>query len=602
MTIVQLDKMTLYGAEKHQSRVLEQLQELGCVHLVNLGQSDHDDASDDVSTDAREALKYLRACPEQLRQVRRTDQFRREATVVEALRLKSEQRRFSDERDELQKAIRDVEPWGEFQLPAEGRIGHVKFWFHLVPLRDLKKFEAVAGPSREVARDHRQAYVVVFGGDEPQDAPGTRVELDPRPLSTLQARREDVNEQLDELQYQRVGLTRWCDLIEAGLAEADDAAEREHATHQLLSGHRVFALQGWVPRDAAERIRQFAADHGLAVTIEPPAANDEPPTLLHNPERLAGSAALVTFYKTPQYGSWDPSIFSFVSFAIFFAMIVADAGYGIILALLTAFWWRKLNNTQGGRRGRNVLAAIVACTIAYGVVCGSYFGVSPPVDSLLGNLRVLDAQSQSQMMPLTIVIGVIHLSLAHLVTAWLNRGRATALASLGWVSAMCGATLGGVGLLGSVSELRGQQLTQAGAVLLVGGLIAVFLFSSQRPVLSPSIKTQALRLFDGIQGLTGLSGLFGDALSYLRLFALGLASAKLSETFNELGAGAWDKAGFGVIAGLAIVVLGHTLNLILSIMSGVVHGLRLNCIEFYKWGLPEEGYSFKAFAKKAKQP
>ena len=139
-------------------------------------------------------------------------------------------------------------------------------------------------------------------------------------------------------------------------------------------------------------------------------------------------------------------------------------------------------------------------------------------------------------------------------------------------------------------------------MLLVGGLIAVFLFSSQRPLLSPSIKTQALRLFDGIQGLTGLSGLFGDALSYLRLFALGLASAKLSETFNELGAGAWDKAGFGVIAGLAIVVLGHTLNLILSIMSGVVHGLRLNCIEFYKWGLPEEGYSFKAFAKKAKQP
>ena len=602
MTIVQLDKMTLYGAEKHRSRVLEQLQELGCAHLVNLGQSEHDDTSDDLSNDAREALKYLRACPEQLRQVRRTDQFRREATVVEALRLKSEQRRLSDERDELQKAIRDVEPWGEFQLPAEGRIGDVRFWFHVVPLRDLKKFAAIACASREVARDHRYAYVVVFGGDEPQDAPGTRVELDPRPLSTLQARREEVNEQLDELQYQRVGLTRWCDLLEAGLAEDDDAAERERATHQLLRGHSVFALQGWVPRDAADRIRQFAAESGLAVTIEPPAAHDEPPTLLHNPERLAGSEALVTFYKTPQYGSWDPSIFSFVSFAIFFAMIVADAGYGIILALLTAFWWRKLGNTQGGRRGRSVLAAIVACTIAYGVVCGSYFGVSPPVDSLLGNLRVLDAQSQSQMMPLTIVIGVIHLSLAHLVTAWLNRGRATALASLGWVSAMCGATLGGVGLLGSVSELRGQQLTQAGAVLLVGGLIAVFLFSSQRPLLSPSIKTQALRLFDGIQGLTGLSGLFGDALSYLRLFALGLASAKLSETFNELGAGAWDKAGFGVIAGLAIVVLGHTLNLILSIMSGVVHGLRLNCIEFYKWGLPEEGYSFKAFAKKAKQP
>lgn len=602
MAIVPLDKMTLYGAETQKERVLERLQALGCAHLINLGESRDDYVSDDVSTDAHDALKYLRACPEQLRQVRRTDQFHREVVVANALGLKGEQRRLSDEHDELQKAIKDVEPWGEFQLPSEGRIGDVRFWFYVVPLRDLPKFDGGAARSRSITRDHRNAYVVVLSRDEPQDVPGTRVDLDSRPLSGLRARLEDVDERLEELQYQRVGLTRWCDLLEAGLHEADDAAERDRAARQLLCGQSVFALRGWVPRDAANQVRRFATDNDLAVTIEPPAPNDEPPTLLHNPERLAGSEALVTFYKTPQYGSWDPSIVSFVSFAIFFAMIVADAGYGIILALLAAFLWRKLGNTAGGRRGRNIFATIAVCTIAYGILCGSYFGVSPPVDSLLDNLRVFDAQSQSQMMPLTIVIGVIHLSLAHLVTAWLHRGRSTALASLGWVSAMIGATLAGFAVAGDVSERRAEQLTQAGAALLVGGLVAVFLFSSQRPLLSRSIKIHALRVLDGIQGLTGLSGLFGDALSYLRLFALGLASAKLSETFNGLGASAWDSAGFGVLAAIGIVVLGHTLNLVLSIMSGVVHGLRLNCIEFYRWGLPEEGFSFKAFAKKAKQP
>ena len=404
------------------------------------------------------------------------------------------------------------------------------------------------------------------------------------------------------MQYQRVGLTRWCDLLEHGLAEAADAAERDRALNQLLSRRSVFALQGWIPRDSADRIRQFAAEHQLAVTIEPPAADDAPPTLLHNAEGLAGSEALVTFYKTPQYGSWDPSIVSFVSFAIFFAMIIADAGYGIVFALLTAFLWKKLGATQGGRRGRNMLVAIVACTILYGILCGSYFGVSPSADSLLGRLRIIDAQSQSQMMPLTIIIGVIHLSLAHLVSAWLNRGRATALASLGWISVMIGATLAGMSVLVDISPERAEPLTQTGTVLLVGGLIAVLLFSSARPWRSLSIKNHALRVLDGLQGLTNVSSLFGDALSYLRLFALGLASAKLSETFNGLGAAAWDNAGFGVIAAIAIVILGHTLNLLLSIMSGVVHGLRLNCIEFFKWSLPEEGYSFTAFAKKAKQP
>jgi V/A-type H+-transporting ATPase subunit I len=166
---------------------------------------------------------------------------------------------------------------------------------------------------------------------------------------------------------------------------------------------------------------------------------------------------------------------------------------------------------------------------------------------------------------------------------------------------MAGATLAGIGAFAEVSQSATEQLTQAGTVLLVGGLVAVFLFSSERPLRSLSIKNHALRVFDGLKGLTGLSGLFGDVLSYLRLFALGLSSAKLAETFNGLGANAWDEAGFGVIAAIAIVVLGHTLNLLLGVMSGVVHGLRLNCIEFFKWSLPEEGYLFKAFAKKAKQ-
>ena len=327
MAIVPLDTMTLYGAASQKERVLDQLQALGCVHLIDLSKSSGDYVSDDVSTDALDALKYLRACPEQLRQVRRADQFSLEAVVTDAMRLKREQQRLSDERDELRKSIKDVKLWGEFQLPPEGRIGDVRFWFYVVRLRDLPKLEACTAPSREVNRDHRNAYVVALSSEEPQDAPGTRVELDLRPLSSLQTRLEDVDESLDELQYQRVGLTRWCELLKAGLGEAHDAAERDRAMLQLLDGGSVFALQGWVPRNATFRIRHFAAEHHLAVTIKPPAPNDEPPTLLHNPERLAGSEALVTFYKTPQYGAWDPSIVSFVSFALFFAMIVADAGY-----------------------------------------------------------------------------------------------------------------------------------------------------------------------------------------------------------------------------------------------------------------------------------
>jgi len=107
-----------------------------------------------------------------------------------------------------------------------------------------------------------------------------------------------------------------------------------------------------------------------------------------------------------------------------------------------------------------------------------------------------------------------------------------------------------------------------------------------------------LKVFDGLKNLTRVTKIFGDILSYLRLFALGLASASLALTFNHLAADARQVEGLGLLYSLLIVFAGHTLNLLLSLMSAVVHGMRLNCIEFFNWGLTEEGFPFKAFAKK----
>ena len=140
-------------------------------------------------------------------------------------------------------------------------------------------------------------------------------------------------------------------------------------------------------------------------------------------------------------------------------------------------------------------------------------------------------------------------------------------------------------------------LETAGGVGLVGGLVAVFIFSSTAK--GHDAKSLLQRLLDGGLALTGVTKAFGDVLSYLRLFALGLASASLAITFNGLAEQVHHALpGIGLFFSLLILLLGHTLNLGLAVMSGVIHGLRLNFIEFYNWGLSEEGYPFKAFAKK----
>lgn len=598
MSIAKLDKITIYGPASQQDTIIERLQELGCIHLIDLSTTDQEvEPPSEVASDARQALKYLETCPNRRRQYRR-EAFQREEIVAETLELQRQQRSLEDERESLQKAIVDMKPWGNFQIP-NGLQLPCKFWFYTVRLRDLEALTESKYAWHEAARDHQFAYIVILSEEEPEEVPGTLVELDSRSLTALKARLDTVDETLDEVLLHREGLTRWCDLLREDLHRADDKAARRYAEQLVLRQEQVIALQGWAPHELRHLLEKFAAEYSLAITFQTPQPDEEPPTLLENPEQVAGGEYCVTFYKTPGYWTWDPSAVVFFSFSLFFAMILADAGYALLLGLLLAWKWKKMGRNASGRKVRCLILALVSFAFLYGVLACSYFGASPPG---LDKLKVLDVQNQAVMMPLSIAIGILHISLANFITAWRLRGRAQALSALGWIGVMVGGMLVGMGSMAASEERLVQQLTTGGTTLLVVGFLAIFLFSSERPLLTTSIKQHLLRVVDGFQGLTRLSSLFGDVLSYLRLFALGLSSAQLAATFNELGGAAWNSAGFGVLMAILIILVGHTLNLLLGLMSAVVHGLRLNCIEFFNWSLPDEGQLFKAFAKKARQP
>ena len=136
-------------------------------------------------------------------------------------------------------------------------------------------------------------------------------------------------------------------------------------------------------------------------------------------------------------------------------------------------------------------------------------------------------------------------------------------------------------------------------VVLAGGLVLVVLGSAgERSIQRP--RDWLLRAADGFLAITHVTKLFGDVLSYMRLFALGLASASLATTFNALaGEIAHGLSGIGILFAILVLLFGHTINIALGILSGVVHGLRLNYIEFFGWALAGEGQPFKAFAHRS---
>jgi V/A-type H+-transporting ATPase subunit I len=199
---------------------------------------------------------------------------------------------------------------------------------------------------------------------------------------------------------------------------------------------------------------------------------------------------------------------------------------------------------------------------------------------------MIDMMDFNIMMKLSIMIGVFHLVLANVVTAWHWRQSCQGVIPAAWVFIFLGAVTVWLAHEGTARNLG------IGAMGL--GTVAIILFTTTE---GPIWK----RLLQGLQGLTRFSNAFGDSLSYLRLFALGLASASLASTFNDLSGQVRDAVpGVGLFFALLIALLGHGLNFILSLSSGFIHGLRLNFIEFFNWSISEEGYPFKVFARKEK--
>lgn len=624
MSITALKKVTICGLIDEKEKVLDRLQALGCIHLVSMRPppDEPEKAAPEHPESAYKALKFLTNCPHKRHQVREGEYFDLERCVEQILSIQQNIRDLSDRCDFLAARIKEVEPWGDFKLPPVEDLAGLKLWFYIIPLGKLVELPKQGSEIRDqntgdkeigdsvlipdsrfpipvwqiVHRDSRFAHVVVVAEDEPpaDSMPVVRTHTGALSLSELKARLNEAQIELEDSQAERESLTRWIYLITKNLARAEDKAGLVHASEQTMDAHEVFAVQGWAPERDLEPILALARQHGLAALAEDPDPAETPPTLLQNPEPLAAGEDLVRFYKTPGYWDWDPAIPVFFSFSLFFAMIVSDAGYAALFGALLIAYWHRMGHSPTGRRLRVLAAALVSSSLLWGIMVGSYFGISPAAASLSGKLKILDVNDFDTMMRLSVGVGVFHLAFANLHKAWrLRQEGLTWLIPLGWIMVMVG------GLFLWVAEgldEPAEWVSLTGKWEIALGLAAVFLFSSRRPI--KKATDVIMRILDGLQGLSNITKIFGDVLSYLRLFALGLASASLALTFNNLAMQAREAEGLGLLFSLLILIVGHGLNILLSLMSAVVHGMRLNCIEFFNWGLSDEGYPFKAFSKK----
>jgi V/A-type H+-transporting ATPase subunit I len=590
MSIIPLKKVTFLGLVADKEKLVDHLQEMGCLELIPLTQEGEGVIQEGPSQKAREALKFLLGSSQRRRQVR--DRTRFDAAEVErqVLDLQHRLQALEDERDFLTKRIADLRPWGDFAFPSLEEMAGQRLWFYVVPHAEMKKMETVPFPWEVVRRDQLHCYVVVVSEKEPAEMPVPRSHLGSKPRRELEERLEEVELAIEDAQAERTHLTRWCFLFARSLNQLEDRAARIEAAGQTYDQDPVFALQGWAPKEKVAELRDYAEKQRLMLEEADPDPSDEPPTLFQNPHSLAAGEDLVTFYMTPGYRTWDPSSVVFISFAVFFAMILSDAGYAALLGLGLLMLWKKMGNSEIGLRFRPLGLTLVLISIAYGILVGSYFGISPSQGSFLADLRLIDMSNTSLMMAISVVIGAAHVVLANVMDAWRYGRRAQALPSLGWACIVAG----GLVLAAAMALNLGGLKRMATAVILAGLLLIVLFTGVGAKPFS--------RLIQGFLGLTKITSVFGDVLSYLRLFALGLATSSLAVSFNDMAHQIkTGMPGIGIVFAIGVLALGHAMNLVLGISSCVIHGLRLNVIEFFNWGLKEEGRLYQPFKRKGNE-
>jgi len=597
MSIVALKKLSLCGLIKEKQAVLATLQDKGIAHLISFqksSQKQQEQALPEGMAQALTALAYLQQCEIKRHQVQHVNNFDFNAIISEILKLKENLAELHEQREFLKARIKDVALWGEFSLPKPYELAGYHLWFYIVPKREMKKVYVSDLIWQRVNQSNTKAYIVVLSKDEPpkKSMPVPRTHMGNISLSKLQQQLETLELAIEDVCAERTSLTRWISLIVSNLAAFSHRSELEHACTITRDESELFIVQLWVAEYNLNVIDDLINQHKLAWLVESPDGVEQPPTLLKNTQTFAGGEDVVKFYQIPNYYGWDPSIIVFCSFALFFAMILSDAGYAMIFLGVLLFKWRNLGASKKGIRFRMLLLVTLIISLFWGILAGSYFGVSPEPNSIMASLKVIDMNDFDLMMKLSIFVGVAHIALANMIKAYQLKAAITRFSAIAWALV----AIGGFMLWFSLENKGSWLMFLAYALLGIAGLL-LLCFSSERQVKTPF--DGLLRIFDGIRNLSNVTKIFGDVLSYMRLFALGLASASLAVTFNQLAVQVYDAIpGMGLLLSILLLIIGHSLNIMLGIMSGVVHGLRLNFIEFYNWSVSDEGYPFNVFSKK----
>lgn len=487
-------------------------------------------------------------------------------------------------------------PWGE--LPAD-RIGGLKNagWdlrFFTVPDRKYlpeweDKYNAFI-----VNEEKGQKYFVAVLPTEVEEYPDADMVQFPQMSAT------EIRQKVDELKAEKgkvlENLTRiaafsieYLKDLRVRICEDTDVLKVKDASQVLLED-KVIALEGWVPEKIAEDTDKWLSGKEAAYELSAPLMEDNPPILLKNNKFARLFEFIGELYSLPNYREIDLTPFFAPFFVLFFGFCLGDAGYGLLLLIGISIY--KIKAKPAIRPILSLAQWLGLATVIMGIVSGTFFGIQLLEVQVpwVVKMRSLMLDSQ-QLFNLALVIGAVQIIFGmflKVANLWKQYGLPAALSTIGWLVLILGE--GGCYLLST----KGYDMKMP--MYVVGGMagLLIFIFNNIRRNVFINIGAG---LWDSYNMVTGL---LGDTLSYIRLFALGISSSVLGLVFNDLAMNmSGDIPGVKQLIMLIILVFGHSVNLFMAGLGSFVHPMRLTFVEFYKnAGFEGGGKKYQPFRKR----
>jgi V/A-type H+-transporting ATPase subunit I len=589
--IVPMKKVVVVCMAADQAGCLDALQELGVVHAVH----SREPVSDDLQS-VRRARGLVRAgaallaaaaparagtlAPAAGRAALAADDVARLALEV-AQRRKQIEERIRMLRDEK----RELEPFGSFDPASVRELFSQGICVRLYRNSTGKTPALPEGVSmRRLHKDKSAEYFVLFGqGDF--DFPLAPCPLPSRALCDVYSELQKAEASLEAAGAELAGLAIHARAL---LNEADrlDARVRYLETRDGMgAAHQLTYLEGFCPVPKVDSLRAAAARHGWGLLALDPDEAETVPTLIDAPRWTRPVMAIFRMLGIlPGYREVDVSAVFLIFFSIFFAMLIGDAGYGVLYLALTVWLARKWKAAPPNLVP--LLGILSVATIVWGVLTGTYFSIQS-LPAPLKSLRLDWLTDARHIESLCFFLGSVHITVAHAWNVILQRRRLTAVAQGGWI------LLTWTMYFMACYLVLGTPVPGFVPWMAIAGFIAVLVFMTPFAHIGKEWPNYIMLPLS-------IVGNFGDVVSYLRLYLVGSASTTLILAFNELVLGKGISSfGAGLMA--ALVIFGaHVLNIVLGALAVLVHGIRLNALEFSSHlGIQWAGVEYKPFARDA---